>query len=49
MPGVFISYRRDDTAGLAGRLYKTLEHHFGTGSVFLDADNKVIRSWPPFG
>ena len=39
MPGMFISYRRDDTAGLAGRLYDTLRLHFGTGSVFLDADS----------
>lgn len=36
--GVFISYRRDDTAGFAGRLYDDLTERFGAGSVFMDVD-----------
>lgn len=32
----FISYRRDDTAGYAGRLEEALERRFGRGSVFRD-------------
>ncbi len=39
-PGVriFINYRRDDTAGHAGRLYDSLVEEFGDGSVFMDID-----------
>ncbi len=33
---VFISYRRDDAAGYAGRLEASLEHKLGHGSVFRD-------------
>jgi hypothetical protein len=33
---VFISYRRDDAAGYAGRLEEALERRFGSGSVFRD-------------
>jgi hypothetical protein len=36
--GIFISYRRDDTAGFAGRLYDRLAERFGAGSVFMDVD-----------
>ena len=35
---IFISYRRDDSAGHAGRLYDRLEGHFGQGKVFMDVD-----------
>ncbi len=35
---IFISYRRDDSAGHAGRLYDRLESHFGQGQVFMDVD-----------
>ena len=38
MPKVFISYRRDDSAAVAGRLYDRLAAHFGPGSVFIDVD-----------
>ncbi len=40
MPGasVFISYRRDDTAGEAGRLAEHLARRFGTHRVFIDID-----------
>ena len=37
MSGVFISYRRDDSAA-AGRLYDRLASHFGTEQVFRDLD-----------
>jgi WD40 repeat protein len=36
--GVFISYRRQDSSGLAGRLYDRLAHHFGDDHVFMDVD-----------
>jgi hypothetical protein len=36
MAGVFISYRRDDTAGHAGRLFDSLVRRFGEPSVFMD-------------
>ena len=35
----FLSYRRDDGAGFAGRLADALEHTFGPGSVFRDVDD----------
>jgi uncharacterized membrane protein YeaQ/YmgE (transglycosylase-associated protein family) len=35
---VFISYRRDDTAGYAGRLFDRLSQHFGQENVFMDID-----------
>ncbi len=38
MPKIFISYRRDDSASQAGRLYDRLEGHFGEGQVFMDVD-----------
>ena len=36
MAKIFISYRRDDSAAHAGRLYDRLEGHFGQGQVFMD-------------
>jgi hypothetical protein len=36
MAGVFISYRRDDTAGYAGRLFDSLVRRFGGPAVFMD-------------
>ena len=38
MPKIFISYRRDDSAGHAGRLYDRLVDRFGRGQVFMDVD-----------
>jgi len=35
-PAVFISYRRDDSAGHAGRLNEDLVSHFGQNAVFFD-------------
>ena len=36
MPGNFISYRRDDASGHAGRLFDRLAQRFGPDSVFMD-------------
>jgi hypothetical protein len=38
MPRVFISYRRSDAAGQAGRLAENLFERLGRGNVFLDVD-----------
>jgi predicted ATPase len=35
---IFISYRRDDAAGEAGRLHDALSARFGRDSVFMDVD-----------
>ena len=36
MPAIFISYRREDAEGEAGRLFDDLVPHFAAGSVFMD-------------
>src|SRR5581483_10422292 len=38
MPGIFISYRREDSRELAGRLFDRLSQHFGRNRVFRDVD-----------
>ena len=38
MPRVFISYRRDDSAAHAGRIYDRLRDRFGVEQVFRDID-----------
>ena len=38
MQGIFISYRRQDAAGYAGRLYDRLAGHFGADRVFMDVE-----------
>ena len=35
---VFISYRRDDSAGHAGRVHDRLEREFGANLLFMDVD-----------
>ena len=35
---VFISYRRDDSAGSAGRVHDRLEREFGRVLLFIDVD-----------
>ena len=35
---IFISYRRDDSAGHAGRLFDYLSAHFGADNIFMDID-----------
>jgi hypothetical protein len=39
MPGVFISYRRDDSGGYAGRLFDVLAGRFGPDQTFMDLDD----------
>lgn len=39
MSGIFISYRRDDTAAYAGRLFDRLEKHFSREHIFMDIDH----------
>jgi hypothetical protein len=39
MSAIFLSYRRDDSAGFAGRLADELEAQLGAGSVFRDVDD----------
>lgn len=36
--GIFLCYRRDDSAGHAGRLYDQLVRYFGDDHVFMDLD-----------
>ena len=43
---VFISYRRDDTAGYARAIYDELAQHFGADRVFIDVDD--IHAGQPF-
>jgi hypothetical protein len=38
MPGIFISYRRNESAGHAGRLFDRLTARFGDDRVFMDVD-----------
>jgi hypothetical protein len=39
MPGVFISYRREDSAAYAGRLFDILSAEFGADNTFMDVDD----------
>ena len=36
--GIFVSYRRQDSSHLAGRLYDRLADRFGKSQVFMDVD-----------
>ena len=38
MPGVFISYRREDSGGYTGRLFDILSGHFGRKNIYMDLD-----------
>jgi hypothetical protein len=43
---VFISYRRQDSAAWAGRLFDALSSRYGTQQIFLDAANvRVGEDW----
>jgi hypothetical protein len=44
---VFISYRREDSAGHSGRLHDSLQSHFGADNVFMDLND--IDSGQNFG
>ena len=35
---IFISYRREDSSGVTGRLYDRLASHFGSDRIFMDVD-----------
>jgi len=35
---IFISYRREDSSGVTGRIYDRLESHFGSDRIFMDVD-----------
>src|SRR5436305_2110625 len=39
MAKLFISYRRDDSIGITGRIYDRLQAHFGPRSIFMDVDS----------
>lgn len=43
-PRIFISYRRADSAGYAGRLYDALSMRFGDDRIFMDTDQIPIAS-----
>lgn len=43
MPGLFISYRRIDSAGFTGRLFDHLSRHFGRHHVFMDIEGGIER------
>ena len=36
--GIFVSYRREDSSGHAGRLFDNLVDHFGKDRIFMDID-----------
>ena len=38
MPKIFVSYRRDDSEHITGRIYDRLEPRFGRNNVFMDID-----------
>jgi hypothetical protein len=42
LSGVFITYRRDDQAGFAGRLVDRLADHFGKEKIFRDVDSMPL-------
>ncbi len=46
MSGVFISYRREDSSGYAGRLFDILSAHFGKDNTYMDLD--MIRGGDNF-
>ena len=39
MPKIFLSYRRQDSVGVAGRIYDRLRAHFGDDAIFMDIDS----------
>jgi hypothetical protein len=42
MPNVFVSYRREDASGHAGRLIDRLRQQFGASNVFMDVDDVPV-------
>ena len=39
MPTIILSYRRDDTGSIAGRIFDRLVGHYGSDQVFMDIDS----------
>src|SRR5579862_4367431 len=39
MPKIVLSYRRTDSAGIAGRIFDHLVAHYGKDAVYMDIDN----------
>src|SRR5215813_7575144 len=39
MAKILLSYRRADSAAIAGRIFDRLVAHYGAGAVFMDVDN----------
>jgi hypothetical protein len=39
MPKIFLSYRRQDSAGISGRIYDRLAKRFGAKAIFMDIDS----------
>lgn len=39
IPAIFLSYRRDDSSDVTGRIYDRLTQHFGKEAVFKDVDS----------
>ena len=46
MASIFVSYRREDSAGHAGRLFDQLKEHFGQQSVFWDVSGSIEPGEP---
>jgi len=46
MPSIFLSYRREDTAGHAGRLFDRLREHYGHAHVFWDVSGSIEPGEP---
>jgi hypothetical protein len=42
MSGVFVSYRREDSSGYAGRLFDILSTHFGIENTYMDLDTIMV-------
>jgi len=45
MARIFLSYRRQDSPAMAGRIYDRVRAHFGSGAVFMDIDSVRYGSW----
>lgn len=43
-PKLFISYRRADSASIAGRIYDQLAAYFGREALFKDVDSIIIAA-----
>ena len=43
---LFISYRREDSAGYAGRVYDLLEREFGSDNLVIDVDAIPLAQGP---